>query len=79
MNIGNSKTIRLLDFIELLEKSINMKSIKILKEMQMGDVKETHSDTSLLKKLTNFQPNTNLELGIKNFVDWYFNYYEIKH
>ena len=45
--------------------------------MQMGDVKETWSDTTLLKKLINYVPNTDINVGVKNFVDWYKKYYSL--
>ena len=44
--------------------------------LQKGDVKQTVSNTNLLKKITGYRPNTNYKLGIKNFVNWYKNYYK---
>ena len=43
--------------------------------MQKGDVQATWADSSLLKDLINFTPNTNIKDGIKNFIEWYFKYY----
>ena len=74
-NIGNSKKIKLMDFIEELEISFNIKADKNFLEMQPGDVKTTFADCSKLEKYINFKPNTNLREGIKKFVNWYKEYY----
>ena len=47
--------------------------------MQKGDVKMTLSDTSLLKKITGYNPKTNYKLGIKKFLEWYSIYYKINN
>ena len=44
--------------------------------MQKGDVKMTLSDTTLLKKLTGYNPKTDFKQGIKNFLKWYLSYYK---
>ena len=43
--------------------------------MQKGDVHSTLSDTSLLKKITGYNPKTDYRVGIKKFIDWYLKYY----
>ena len=43
--------------------------------LQKGDVKQTLSNTNLLKKITNYNPKTNFKTGIRNFLDWYLEYY----
>ena len=43
--------------------------------MQDGDIVKTHSDTNLLRALTDFEPKTNIQEGISQFVKWYKNYY----
>ena len=45
--------------------------------IQKGDVKTTVSNTTLLRRLTNYNPKTNYKTGIKKFLKWYLNYYEI--
>ena len=45
--------------------------------MQPEDVHSTYAEVSLLINDHNYKPNTNLSEGIKNFVDWYMEYYEI--
>ena len=79
LNIGNTHKIFLLDFINELEKELGIKAIRNYMPMQKGDVKTTLSDTSLLKKLTGYNPKTNYRTGIKNFLKWYLFYYKIKN
>ena len=75
LNIGNTKKIYLLDFINTLEKTLNNKIKPNYLPMQKGDVHSTLSDSSLLKRLTGYNPKTNYKNGIKKFLDWYLNYY----
>ena len=76
LNIGNTHKVYLLDFINALEKELGKKAIRNYMPMQPGDVKMTLSDTTLLKKLTGYNPKTNYKDGIKHFVTWYFDYYK---
>ncbi len=77
VNIGNSNRISLMEFIETVEIVLKKKAIRKYMDIQKGDVQETWSDTTLLKKLTNYQPNTDIRFGINEFVKWYKEYYKI--
>ena len=74
-NIGNSKPVNLIDFIKVIEKILNIKAKKNFLPMQPGDVSITSSDTSIIENYTGFKPNTSIETGIKNFINWYKQYY----
>ena len=74
-NIGNSNKVKLIDFINIIEKEIGIKAIKNFLPMQMGDVHSTLADTSLLEKYINFKPQTSLNFGIKKFIEWYRFFY----
>jgi UDP-glucuronate 4-epimerase len=74
-NIGNNQPISLLHFIETLENCIGKKAIKDLLPMQPGDVPITYADVDDLIKDVGFAPNTSIEDGLQNLVDWYRNYY----
>ena len=76
LNIGNTKRIYLLDFINTLEKELGKKTKKKYLPMQKGDVHSTLSDTSLLKRITGYNPKTKYQNGIKKFLDWYLDYYK---
>ena len=75
LNIGNTKKVYLLDFINTLEKELGKKIKKNYMPMQKGDVHSTLSDSSLLKRITGYNPKTNYKIGIKKFIKWYLNYY----
>ena len=76
-NIGNNKPIKLMDFINILEKELGLKAIKTYDEMQPGDVKDTYADTNKIESWLRYKPKTDLSKGIKEFVKWYKNYYKI--
>ena len=73
-NIGNSSSVKLLDFIEIIESKLKIKAIKIFKEMQLGDVLSTYSDCKKIEKWIDFKPKTDLREGIQLFIDWYKKY-----
>ena len=75
LNIGNTKKVFLLDFIKEIELALGKKAIRNYMPLQKGDVKQTLSNTSLLKKLTGYNPKTNYKSGIKKFLKWYLSYY----
>ena len=77
VNIGNSNKVRLIDFIEAIEDIMGKKAIRNYMSMQKGDVPATWADTSLLESLTGFKPQTNYKDGIRNFIKWYRNYYNL--
>jgi UDP-glucuronate 4-epimerase len=64
-------------FIEVLEDKLNKKAIKNFLPMQPGDVPATYADVEDLVKSVDFKPNTKIEDGISNFVDWYRSYYKV--
>lgn len=73
-NIGNSKPVKLLDFIEEIEKCTGKKAIKEMCPMQPGDVEQTWADVDDLKNDFGYSPNTPIEYGINEFVAWYKKY-----
>ena len=75
LNIGNTKKVFLMDFINTLEKQLKTKAIRNYMPMQKGDVTMTLSDTTLLKKITGYNPKTNYKDGINKFLKWYLEYY----
>tara|TARA_B110001450_G_scaffold245435_1_gene258460 strand:- start:261 stop:1268 length:1008 start_codon:yes stop_codon:yes gene_type:complete len=75
LNIGNTKKVYLLDFIKEIEKELGKKAIRNYMPLQKGDVKQTVSNTNLLKKITGYNPKTNYKVGIKKFLNWYLDYY----
>ena len=76
INIGNSKKIKLLDFIKTIENILGKNALKNYMPMQKGDVFMTLANTNLLKKITGFTPKTNYKEGVSNFIEWYLDYYK---
>ena len=76
-NIGNGNPIKLMSFIDLLEKELDLKAKKEFLDMQNGDVKETWANTDELRKWISYAPSTSMEIGVKKFVEWYKKYYSI--
>ena len=76
-NIGNGKKILLMEFINLLEKELNLKSIKVFQKMQQGDVRITNADNKSIKKWIDYEPQTEISKGIKKFIKWYRDYYQV--
>ena len=75
-NIGNGRPTPLMDYIEALEGALGRKAEKNFMEMQPGDVVATSSDTNRLNDWVGFKPNTSVNDGIKNFIDWYLKAYQ---
>ena len=78
-NIGNSNPINLMDFISTIEEIIGCKAKKEFLDMQPGDVTSTSADTELLENWVGFKPRTSVKEGIKKFIDWYRDFYNIKY
>lgn len=76
-NIGNNNPVHLLTFIETLEKCLGKEAIKNLLPMQPGDVPDTYADVSELEHDLGYKPATLLEDGVRNFVEWYKDFYRV--
>lgn len=77
VNIANSDKVRLMDFVTAIEEECGRVAFKNFLPMQAGDVPATWADASLLKGLTGYAPNTPLREGVRAFVRWYREYYQI--
>lgn len=78
VNIGNSESVPLLEFIDRIEEEIGRPIERTYLGMQKGDVPATWADASLLERLTGYRPNTPVRQGIREFVRWYCDYYGVK-
>ena len=73
-NLGNNKSEDLMDIVQHIENNLNIKaSIKYL-PIQPGDVKKTNADIEKSKKMLGYNPTTNVDVGIKQFIKWYREY-----
>jgi UDP-glucuronate 4-epimerase len=74
-NIGNQKPVALTRYIEVLERCLGKKARKNLLPMQLGDIADTWADVETLAREVGYRPCTDLETGVKHFVEWYLAYY----
>jgi UDP-glucuronate 4-epimerase len=77
-NIGNNNPVQLMRFINALESALGKEAEKVYMDMQPGDVLRTYADVSDLERDINFKPSTSIEEGLKKFVDWYNEYYNVE-
>lgn len=83
-NIGNNTPIKLMNFIEKLEKCLTKAAgreivfNKVYLPIQPGDMPMTCASVDLLHKAVGFEPKTTIEEGLQKFADWYVKYYRIK-
>jgi len=74
-NIGNQTPVALTRYIEVLERCLGKKALKNLLPMQLGDLPDTWADVEALAREVGYRPSTDLERGVKQFVEWYLAYY----
>jgi len=77
-NIGNSKPVKLMDFIRSVEENLGKKAIIEYLPMQAGDVKKTWAEVNGLELDFNYKPGISVENGIARFLNWYHQYYNIR-
>lgn len=76
-NIGNNQPVELMHYIETLENCLGKKAEMDLLPLQPGDVPDTYADVTELISDMGYKPDTSVEEGVANFVDWYRAYYKI--
>ncbi len=77
-NIGNNTPVKLMDFIEAIEKKIGKVAKKNLLPLQAGDVVSTYADVNDLVEDLNYKPQTSIQEGIDKFIDWYIDFFKVK-
>ena len=75
-NIGNNKPVKLMAYIDALEKTLGKKAKINFLPLQPGDVPDTFANVDNLNKKFNYKPSTSVIDGVSNFVEWYKNYYK---
>jgi UDP-glucuronate 4-epimerase len=76
-NIGNNQPVELMRYIEVLEECLGKEAEKNMLPLQPGDVPATYADVTDLTRDMGYTPDTSIEQGIANFVDWYRDYYHV--
>ena len=76
-NLGCGRKEELMDYIGMVEKSLNMEAKKEFLPMQKGDVVASLADISKAKEKLGFEPKTTIREGVPKFVQWYREYYKV--
>ena len=76
-NIGSNRPIELLRYIEVLEDCLGRKAERVMKPLQPGDVPDTYADVTELVAAVGYKPATPIEVGVRNFVTWFREYYQL--
>jgi UDP-glucuronate 4-epimerase len=71
VNIGRGEPVKLLQFIETIEKALGKRAKRNYLDMQKGDVPRTYASADLLERLTGYRPQTPLDVGVRALVEWY--------
>ena len=76
-NIASPKSVELKDYIKKIENCLGIKSIQNKLPLQKGDVEKVSANIFKLKKIYKTKKITNVDIGIKKFIDWYRKYYNV--
>ena len=76
-NIGNNAPVKLMDFIEAIERKLGRKIEKNLLPLQAGDVPATYANVNDLVEDLGYKPSTSIQEGIDKFVDWYMDCFKV--
>ena len=73
-NLGNSKTVELMELIKIVEEELGINAKKNFLPLQPGDVPETYADINKAKSMLGYNPKTSISSGVKKFIAWYREY-----
>ena len=76
-NIGSNNPVQLMDYVREIEKNLGMKAELNMMPMQNGDVRKSHADVEDLIRDFEYTPKWHIKDGIKNFIQWYVDYYKV--
>lgn len=71
VNLGESRTVSLSELIGLLERELGREAVIDRQPLQPGDVPQTFADITKARRLLAYNPQTQIEEGIRRFVDWF--------
>lgn len=77
-NIGNQKPVELMDYIGAIEDCLGKKAEMNMLPLQLGDVPDTWACSQDISDDVGYKPSTPIEVGVKNFVEWYLDFYKVE-
>lgn len=78
LNLGNSRAVVLMRYIEVLEEKLGRKAQLNLMPVQPGELQDTEADVTETREALDYAPSTPIEEGVGRFVDWYRDYYRVE-
>jgi UDP-glucuronate 4-epimerase len=76
-NIGNDDPVELMELIATLERELGQVAVKNMLPIQPGDVPATWANVDDLTRDVGFKPATPIAEGVKRFVGWYREFYQV--
>ena len=76
-NLAKSNPRDLMKLISIVENNLSQKVKINFSPMQMGDVKQTNANNTKVVKITGYKPKIDIEIGVKNFIEWFKNYHSV--
>ena len=73
-NLGNNKTVNILEMVKIIESTLDLKANIEFDNMQLGDVENSYADITEAKNELNYSPKTSIKEGIPKFIKWYLSY-----
>ena len=73
-NLGNHRSEQLMDVVSLIEENLGKKAEIDFQPMQPGDVPESFANIDKSIVMLGYKPTTNVDAGIRKFIEWYINY-----
>ena len=67
----------MIEYIHAIEKAVGKEAILDLLPLQPGDVPDTFADSTALEKAVDYKPSVSVNDGVKQFVDWYRDFYKV--
>ena len=77
LNLGNSRSMELMRYIEVLEEKVGRKAQLNMLPMQPGDVVRTEAEVTDTQAALDYAPSMPIEVGVGHFVDWYVDYFRV--
>lgn len=71
LNLGESKTVTLIELVRMIEEATGKKAALDWKPMQPGDVRKTYADIQKARQLIGYNPKVDIQEGIQQFVTWF--------
>jgi UDP-glucuronate 4-epimerase len=71
INLGESRTVELKELIGLLEDALGKRAVIDRQPAQPGDVPQTFADITKARRLLGYEPQTQIEEGIRRFIEWF--------